>query len=175
MMNESTLKFNFDISTFRLIGRELITDRITALVELVKNCYDANAQNVTLEFINVTEISTGSKIIITDDGKGMSSDDIKNKWMIIGTPDKRNNKKSDAPYNRICVGKKGIGRFAVDKLGSVLVLRTSRKTDKNIFVLENNWELFDEIESKQSEAIKKRECTENRIKKSLWIKNFLQM
>jgi signal transduction histidine kinase len=150
MKNEKTLKFNFDISTFRLIGRELITDRITALIELVKNCYDANAENVTLEFVNVKKKSPNSKIIISDDGKGMSSDDIKNKWMIIGTPDKRDNRKSDPPYNRICVGKKGIGRFAVDKLGSVLVLKTSRKIDKNIFILENNWNLFEEIESKQS-------------------------
>jgi DNA mismatch repair ATPase MutL len=78
MKNEKTLKFNFDISTFRLIGRELITDRITALVELVKNCYDANAENVTIEFIDVTKKSSNSKIIIFDDGKGMSSDDIKN-------------------------------------------------------------------------------------------------
>jgi signal transduction histidine kinase len=70
--------------------------------------------------------------------------------MIIGTPDKRDNRKSDPPHNRICVGKKGIGRFAVDKLGSVLVLKTSRKTDENIFILENNWNLFEEIESKQS-------------------------
>jgi signal transduction histidine kinase len=150
MKNERTLKFNFDISTFRLIGRELITDRITALVELVKNCYDANAENVTLEFINITKKSPNSKIIISDDGKGMSSDEIKSKWMIIGTPDKRDNRKSDPPYNRICAGKKGIGRFAVDKLGSVLVLKTSRKIDTNIFILENNWSLFEEIESKQS-------------------------
>jgi anti-sigma regulatory factor (Ser/Thr protein kinase) len=115
MKNNQTLKFNFDISTFRLIGRELITDRITALVELVKNCYDANAENVTVEFINVFQKSLDSKIIISDDGKGMSSLDIKNKWMIIGTPDKRDNRKSSPPYNRMCVGKKGIGRFAVDK------------------------------------------------------------
>lgn len=45
------LKFNFDVSTFRLLGRELITDRITALFELVKNCYDANSNHVTLFLI----------------------------------------------------------------------------------------------------------------------------
>ena len=45
------LKFNFDVSTIRLLGRELITDRITALFELVKNCYDANSDHVTLYLI----------------------------------------------------------------------------------------------------------------------------
>lgn len=46
--NKEKMHFKFDVSTFRLLGRELITDRITALFELVKNCYDANAQNVDL-------------------------------------------------------------------------------------------------------------------------------
>ena len=52
--NEEILKWRFDISTFRLIGRELITDRITALFELVKNSYDANAKRVNVIFKNIT-------------------------------------------------------------------------------------------------------------------------
>lgn len=55
--NEEILKWRFDISTFRLIGRELITDRITALFELVKNSYDANAKRVNVIFKNITPIS----------------------------------------------------------------------------------------------------------------------
>ena len=51
---DKKLKWRFDISTFRLIGRELITDRITALFELVKNCYDANATRVDVVFENVS-------------------------------------------------------------------------------------------------------------------------
>ena len=54
--NEEILKWRFDISTFRLIGRELITDRITALFELVKNSYDANAKRVNVIFKNITPI-----------------------------------------------------------------------------------------------------------------------
>lgn len=48
MDDNRKLKWRFDVSTFRLIGRDLITDRVTALFELVKNCYDANAQNVNV-------------------------------------------------------------------------------------------------------------------------------
>ena len=51
MDDNHKLKWRFDVSTFRLIGRDLITDRVTALFELVKNCYDANAQNVNVIFI----------------------------------------------------------------------------------------------------------------------------
>ena len=50
MDDNRTLKWRFDVSTFRLIGRDLITDRVTALFELVKNSYDANAQNVNVIF-----------------------------------------------------------------------------------------------------------------------------
>ncbi len=49
---KNTIKFNFDVSAYRLLGRELITDRITALFELVKNAYDANAENVSVEYID---------------------------------------------------------------------------------------------------------------------------
>ena len=102
--NANTLKWRFDVSTFRLIGRELITDRITALFELVKNCYDANATKVSIQFLDVAN-GLNSKIIIADNGIGMSLDDIKNKWMVVGTASKRTEKVSPPPFNRKYVGK----------------------------------------------------------------------
>ena len=86
-----TLKWRFDVSTFRLIGRELITDRVTALFELVKNCYDANACQVTVRFTNVGADKQNAVIEIIDDGCGMSFEDIRDKWMVIGTSSKRKN------------------------------------------------------------------------------------
>ena len=121
------LKFNFDVSTFRLLGRELITDRITALFELVKNCYDANSDKVTLTFHNVSRTGEDSYICIADDGLGMSLNDIRYKWMVIGTNSKRVNKISPPPYNRKVVGEKGVGRFAVEKLGSKVRIETTQK------------------------------------------------
>lgn len=56
MSSKKSLKFNFDISSYRLLGRELITDRITALFEIVKNSYDANSENVFVEFQDVNVI-----------------------------------------------------------------------------------------------------------------------
>ena len=63
--NKEILHFKFDVSTFRLLGRELITDRITALFELVKNCYDANADNVTITFENVNPFRPSSYVPIS--------------------------------------------------------------------------------------------------------------
>lgn len=148
--NEETyLKFNFDVSAFRLLGRELITDRITALFELVKNSYDSNANDVTLEFININPINEDSKIIIRDDGFGMDLSDVKNRWMVIGTSSKRRERKTPEPYSRIVSGKKGIGRFAVDKLGAKLVLKTKKKGTNKLFCLETDWINYSKIENSQ--------------------------
>ncbi|OIQ22054.1 MAG: hypothetical protein BM557_01360 [Flavobacterium sp. MedPE-SWcel] len=143
------LKFNFDVSAYRLLGRELITDRITALFELVKNSYDSNANEVNIQFINVNPISLDSKIIISDDGFGMDYGDIKNRWMVIGTSSKRRERRTPPPYNRLVSGKKGVGRFAVDKLGAKLVLKTKKKGTNKLFCLETDWINYSKIEEQQ--------------------------
>lgn len=145
----NTLKFRFDVSAYRLIGRELITDRITALFELVKNCYDANAENVLVQFEHVNPRNGNSRILIQDDGMGMSYEDLRDKWMVIGTSSKRKNQHSPAPYYRKVVGKKGIGRFAVDKLGSRLILKTKQKESLKTLCLETDWSFYEGIEGKQ--------------------------
>ena len=133
------LYWKFDVSTFKLLGRELITDRITAVYELVKNCYDANATEVFLEFINVQIRTTQSKIIIRDNGLGMSLGDIKLKWLVVGTNSKRGQTHSPAPFKRRYIGEKGVGRFAVDKLGGHLHIRTKQKGDTQTLNVIINW------------------------------------
>lgn len=145
----SILHFKFDVSTFRLLGRELITDRITALFELVKNCYDANAEKVDISFESLNPLSEKSRIIIRDDGLGMTFEDIRDKWMVIGTSSKRRKKTSPAPYYRIVAGKKGVGRFAVDKLGGKLVMKTKKKGSPVWHCLETDWTKYSEEEDRQ--------------------------
>ncbi len=145
----NTLKFKFDVSAYRLLGRELITDRITALFELVKNCYDANAENVLVKFENINPRCDDSRILIQDDGIGMSFEDIRDKWMVIGTSSKRKTRSSPAPYNRKVVGKKGVGRFAVDKLGAKLLLKTTKKGSSELLCLETDWSHYEAQEHQQ--------------------------
>lgn len=145
----SILHFKFDVSTFRLLGRELITDRITALFELVKNCYDANAEKVDITFENLNPLSDKSRIIIEDNGLGMSFEDIRDKWMVIGTSSKRRKRTTPAPYNRIVAGKKGVGRFAVDKLGGKLVMKTKKKGSSVWHCLETDWTKYSKEEERQ--------------------------
>lgn len=154
MNNENgSLKWRFDVSTFRLIGRDLITDRVTALFELVKNCYDANANEVTVLFENVGLGKTMSSISIIDDGLGMSFADIRDKWMVIGTSNKRANPFTPAPYHRKCVGEKGIGRFAVDKLGDKVNIITKQEKEEQWLNVEIDWNAYF-IQSSKNEEIK---------------------
>ena len=142
MSDNQTLKWRFDISTFRLIGRDLITDRVTALFELVKNCYDANAQNVQVIFENVNAGEGQAVIRIEDDGYGMSFEDVRDKWMVIGTSSKRSQPYTPAPFNRKCVGEKGIGRFAVDKLGDFVSIITKKKGDDKWLKVDIDWAAY---------------------------------
>lgn len=163
------LKFNFDVSTFRLLGRELITDRITALFELVKNCYDANSDSVLLEFHNVNELSSDSYICIKDDGIGMSLHDIRYKWMVIGTNSKRAQSISPAPYNRKVVGEKGVGRFAVEKLGSKVRIETTQKGTTRKIILELDWTKYDELANSQIKNNIKKNIFFTEIENNCWI------
>ncbi len=137
------LNWKFDISTFRLLGRELITDRITALVELVKNSYDANATEVYIELVNTSSLERG-RIIISDNGIGMSSSDIENKWMVIGTSSKRDKKVSEDPFRRKYVGEKGVGRFAIDKLGGKCQVLSKKKGENVLNRLSIDWMTYEQ-------------------------------
>ena len=152
MSEQGTLKWRFDVSTFQLIGRELITDRVTALFELVKNSYDANARKVSVIFENVQpskdnpEVPVlGSRITIKDDGYGMTLSDVRDKWMVIGTSSKRKERISPSPFNRRCVGEKGIGRFAVDKLGSKVNIITKKAGETQWLKVEVDWNRYSKL------------------------------
>lgn len=147
--DKQSMKFRFDISAYRLIGRELITDRITALFEIVKNSYDANANKVEIRFEGEAANQAPSRIVISDDGIGMNLDDLKRRWMVIGTSSKRRDKVSPKPYSRKVVGKKGIGRFAVDLLGGKLTLKTKKRNESVWVCLETDWSTYSKLESKQ--------------------------
>ena len=142
----NSLKWRFDVNAFRLLGRELITDRITALVELVKNAYDANATKVFVEFHNVGRINPNSRIVIRDNGIGMSLDDVENKWMVVGTKSKRVSSFSPPPFKRKYIGEKGIGRFAVDKLGGCLNMTTKTKDSNEELEVKIDWEDYEDHE-----------------------------
>lgn len=124
------------------IGRDLIQDCYAAVVELVKNAYDADSPDVTLEFRAKADHS-GYTIIISDHGHGMTRDTVINKWMVPSTRDKLDRRLS--PAGRIMQGRKGVGRYAASILGSDLLLETvSPQGEKTTLLVE--WNSFEEAQ-----------------------------
>ena len=121
-----------------LLGDELIGSDNLALFELVKNSYDADASTSVIRFENLGKDNVS--IIIEDDGTGMSEDTLINSWFEIGTDYKRGeNRKVSKKYKRESLGEKGVGRLAIHKLASEIILETREEGTNNGFKLSFNW------------------------------------
>lgn len=132
---------NFTIDARALIhlGRESIKNHTTALIELVKNSYDADANIVEVEIHNNSE---EGYIRVSDDGDGMTENDIDTKWLRIGFSHKKSEKSSNKK-NRRKTGEKGIGRLSADRLGEILEIKT-KTSDTDVYGLRINWESFNQ-------------------------------
>jgi hypothetical protein len=115
-LKQGTLTFTIESRILRELGERLVKQPEVALVELIKNAYDADATECTVKYIN-------NSIIVSDDGQGMTLDQFTNGWMRIGTSSKEAFPFSDK-YLRPITGEKGIGRFAVRFLGRTLHLES---------------------------------------------------
>jgi len=118
------------------LGDQLIKNESIALVELVKNSYDADASFVNIYMENVDEPEKGV-IIIEDDGYGMSADVVENVWLEPGSDFKTQKIKKleiSPNFKRLPIGEKGIGRFGVHKLGNVIEMTTKARNSKEVFV-----------------------------------------
>ncbi len=145
------LKFRVSSGIKDIVGKDLITDDFIAVFEIVKNSFDAKAKNVLITFED-------DKIVIADDGKGMSLDDIKQKWLYLAFSAKKNgsedenyliDKKEKSYRDNIQVrkhyaGSKGIGRFSADRLGDKLILTTKTNNSSNIEQISVDWNLFND-------------------------------
>lgn len=118
------------------LGEQLIKNENIALIELVKNAYDADASKVEVEML-LSDVLSDSQITITDDGSGMSADIVANVWLEPGSDFKtqliRDNKVSKK-YHRLPIGEKGIGRFGVHKLGNIIEMTTKSENSREVYV-----------------------------------------
>ncbi|UFH36439.1 sensor histidine kinase [Flavobacterium acetivorans] len=125
------------------LGDQLIKNESIALVELVKNSYDADANKVDIYMENAEDPDNGI-IIIEDDGFGMSPEIVENVWLEPGADFKNTLIKQNIvspKYNRLPIGEKGIGRFGVHKLGNIIEL-TTKSEDTNEVYVKINWDDF---------------------------------
>ena len=130
------------------IGRDLVHDGCAAIVEMVKNAYDADASFIRIKFECVDE-RENCKITISDDGRGMSRSDVLTKWMVPSTSNKITKRTSQS--GRKLQGSKGIGRYATSLLGDRLFLETiSEQGEKTTLHMDwvefENAKFLDEVE-----------------------------
>ena len=101
MTNPNELHFKTNVQLKSIIGKDLINDDNIAILELVKNSFDADAKRVNVTYLNLKDnddeltqsfSDKTSRLIIHDDGLGMNLEDIQDKWLNIAYSEKKSNK-----------------------------------------------------------------------------------
>lgn len=171
------IPFKVSARAGKLFGRENFSNPEGAIIELVKNSYDADAKNCFVFFDIPTKIEKDSNgkefevpikeksiLYIIDNGEGMTKKVIEDYWMQIGTGNKEKNYISD--NKRTKTGAKGIGRFALDRLGFETEMWTLSKKEKDKFgsYWKMDWNQFDEAEKAISDIEAELEQFEFKLK-----------
>jgi signal transduction histidine kinase len=133
------LRFTTDAGIISRLGKELVARQETAVSELVKNAYDADGTTVQVVFVNARR--PGGELLVIDDGLGMTREELIDGFMRLAST-----MKIDAPlssrFKRRRAGRKGIGRFATQRLGSTLELTTQTLASEKAIKLTVNWDKF---------------------------------
>ena len=140
MAQVEQVSFSVDAGIINRLGLELVSKSETAVSELIKNAYDADANTVKIAFEGAKQV--GGKLLIIDDGTGMTKEQLINGFMRLATTDKLHNSVSDT-YKRSKAGKKGIGRFSTQRLGRKLVIVTQTKNGEFALKLTINWDDYE--------------------------------
>lgn len=137
--DSETVRFSADAGLIARLGQELVGKQETAVAELIKNSYDADATEVKLTFSNTNR--RGGELLISDNGVGMTQEQLINGFMRLSSSEKVNEPFS-VRYERRRAGRKGIGRFAVQRLGAHLSLTTQTEDADYALRLSINWDDF---------------------------------
>lgn len=143
------LKFKVSTGLKNILGQDLITSDNIAILELVKNSYDAFATNVLITFEK-------DSIIIADNGKGMSLKDIQDKWLFVGYSAKSDGTEDvsyRSKFKRHYAGAKGIGRISCDRLGSEVWLTTRSADSNTVELIHVDWNKFEKSQKKEFDKI----------------------
>ena len=162
-MAEDLTHFRVSAGLKNIIGNELITDDFVAVFELVKNAYDAHATKVVVRFDNLAKPSD-AKLTIIDDGKGMTREDLYEKWLFVAYSAKKHAVEDEGlrkrdyrdliGVDRPFAGAKGIGRFSCDRLGRYLNIYTRREAGSDSFeTLMVDWREFEGDDQRRFEEI----------------------
>jgi signal transduction histidine kinase len=137
-MSEAHLRFSTSILS--RLGEELNPNIDQGLIELVKNAYDADARECTIELIRTDDV--GGEFRITDDGIGMDRDAIEDGWLVLGQS-RKSSRDRTPKFGRLPAGNKGLGRLAALRMGSIADLIARPEQDPELeYSVKLNWDEF---------------------------------
>ena len=145
-MKENKNVFKVNARLIEQLGEQLIKNENIAFSELIKNSYDADASEVRIIMKNVDNPETG-EIIIEDNGCGMDAEIIRNFWLVPGSDYKKkliDENYLTPVYKRKPLGEKGIGRFAVHKLGRKIEIVSRKENCDEVYVF-IDWNKFTQV------------------------------
>ena len=122
-------QMEFDVGTIKHLGLQMYSTLPPVIGELVANSWDANASRVEITIPDTPIDEQTSEIIISDDGIGMSDEEVRNKYLIIGR-DRRDDEKSDKtppPHKRKIMGRKGIGKLSAFGIAKEIVVESVKE------------------------------------------------
>ncbi|MDY0315475.1 MAG: ATP-binding protein [Bacteroidales bacterium] len=137
--DKNNVRFSVDAGIINRLGMELVARHETAVSELVKNAYDADATKVKILFKNSSTL--GGTLEIQDNGLGMTKEQLINGFMRLSSSEKLHFPMSTR-YNRKRAGKKGIGRFSAQRLGKKLTIITQTGDAEQALKITVNWDDF---------------------------------
>lgn len=120
--------FIIDTHLLRELGDLLVGRDSTAVLELVKNGYDADAETVRIDAQKLNDPSSAT-LIVEDDGNGMTLDRFRSAFLRIAGRDKETGARVSPRYGRAYTGQKGIGRLASQKLARELEVSSQPYVD----------------------------------------------
>ena len=138
--DSNNVRFTVDAGIITRLGDELVGKRETAVAELIKNSYDADATVVNVTFVNAWRV--GGTLLIDDNGLGMNREQLINGFMRLSSADKIHHPISPV-FRRTRAGRKGIGRFAAQRLGNILTIITQTKESETALKVTIHWDDFE--------------------------------
>ncbi len=134
-MPDSPFEMRFDPGTIKHLGVRMYATLPPAIAEIVANSYDADASEVIVTLNEANGKPTS--IVVSDDGHGLTKDEINNKFLVIGR--NRREDEGDNPslkFDRKPIGKKGLGKLALFGLATRITICTCHNGKQNKFVLD---------------------------------------
>jgi uncharacterized protein (TIGR02391 family) len=141
--NTQKLQMKFAPNTIEHLGVKMYSTLPPVVSELIANSYDADAKEVEI----LLNDSGDKEIIVSDDGHGMSFNEINESFLTIGRNRRVKNSTDESPNGRKVIGKKGLGKLSFFGIAHEIEITTVKNKKKNSFVMD--WDAIMRMENEE--------------------------